>query len=206
MIILGADSIGKTKVAARAEARQVRGHLFDTAPKDVAEDLARHLLSLIKPHEGGEVIAGYWPVGSEIDPRSALRDLARRGHETALPVCRADQGGLLFRKWQAGEPLVAGLFGEMVPDESAPEVRPRILLVPLLAYDGEGYRLGQGGGHYDRAISQLRSSGGVLAVGLAFAGQLVDRVPRENHDQPLDMMVTETGIHLAGGRNQSSEQ
>ncbi|MEQ9607693.1 MAG: 5-formyltetrahydrofolate cyclo-ligase, partial [Kiloniellaceae bacterium] len=95
--------------------------------------------------------------------------------------------------WRPGEPLQPAGFGTREPPQSAPLVQPGLLLVPLLAFDAAGYRLGYGGGFYDRSLALLRRAGDILAVGLAFAAQQVPAVPREPTDQPLDLVVTERG-------------
>ncbi|HEX7008052.1 MAG TPA: 5-formyltetrahydrofolate cyclo-ligase, partial [Alphaproteobacteria bacterium] len=107
---------------------------------------------------------------------------------------------LVFRRWRPGQTFVAGSLGEPAPPPDAPEVKPELLLVPLLAFDRRGYRLGYGGGYFDRTIAMLRAApdmagvGGVLAVGLAYAAQEVPALPTEGHDQRLDWIVTETEI------------
>jgi 5-formyltetrahydrofolate cyclo-ligase len=99
---------------------------------------------------------------------------------------------LIFRAWHPGLALVAGGFKTEVPPHSSPELAPEILIVPLLAFDSEGYRLGYGGGFYDRTLEKLRKTGRrPLAVGVAFSAQHVARVPRDHYDQPLDWIVTE---------------
>ncbi|HUF44987.1 MAG TPA: 5-formyltetrahydrofolate cyclo-ligase, partial [Aestuariivirgaceae bacterium] len=110
-----------------------------------------------------------------------------------LPVVVARGQPLVFRAWAPGNPTVAGIWSIPVPLESAPELEPDVLIVPMLAFDGEGYRLGYGGGFYDRTLARLRAIKPVVAVGAAFAGQEVAQVPRGPHDEPLDWIVTEHG-------------
>ena len=139
------------------------------------------------------IIAGYHPFRDEADPLPLLRFLAASGWECALPVPVDPPDGLVFRAWRPGGALVTGRFGIPHPPETNPALRPDIVLVPLLAYDGAGRRLGYGAGYYDRALVNLRRTGPVLAVGIAYAGQRVAAVPTQAHDEPLDMVVTEEG-------------
>lgn len=141
----------------------------------------------------GMVVAGYWPMGDEIDPRPLMECLAGRGCPLVLPVVTARGRPLSFRRWDVGDLLEDGPHGTLHPLADAPELVPDILLVPLLAFDAGGYRLGYGGGYYDRTLAGLRAQGRVTAIGLAFAAQRVAAVPRDHHDQPLDLVLTENG-------------
>ena len=141
-------------------------------------------------------IAGYWPIRSEADTRPILVGLSERGIATALPVVAREGDGpgrLAFRAWTPWQPIVPGGFGTLIPLDSAGTVMPAALLVPLLAFDAHGYRLGYGKGYYDRAIASLIAQGPLLTIGIAYAGQQVDHVPREAHDQPLDAIMTQDG-------------
>jgi 5-formyltetrahydrofolate cyclo-ligase len=140
----------------------------------------------------GAPVSGYWPIGSEIDVRPLLERLARAGHPLGLPVVEGRGRPLLFRAWRPGEPLEPAGFGLAQPPADRPVVTPRVLLVPLLAFDRAGWRLGYGGGFYDRTLERLRAvEPATLAVGLAWAAQEVERVPLEPTDQRLDWIVTE---------------
>lgn len=148
------------------------------------------------------ILAAYWPMRSEADPRPLMVALKDRGIALALPtmVPRADGQGreILFRGWAPWDPIIPGGFGTLVPDQSAPVVKPDALIVPLLAFDSACYRLGYGKGHYDRAIATLRARGPLLTIGYAYAAQQVDDVPHEAHDQRLDAVATERGITIPG--------
>jgi 5-formyltetrahydrofolate cyclo-ligase len=139
----------------------------------------------------GIPVSAYWPLEEEFDPRPLFTELHRRGHPVGLPVVLGRGQPLLFRRWEPGMDLVRGPFRVMTPPEAAPKIVPRLLLVPLLAFDRTGYRLGYGGGFYDRTIAKLRAAGGALAVGVTFAALEVPEVPRDDTDQPLDWIVTE---------------
>jgi 5-formyltetrahydrofolate cyclo-ligase len=146
----------------------------------------------------GSTVSGFLPIGSEIDPRPALRRLRVMGMNICLPCVVAPDAPLVFRAWEEHDPLVEETFGTKAPAPSAPERDPDILMVPMLAFDGAGYRLGYGGGFYDRSLEALRARKRVTAVGVAFSGQRVDAVPRGPHDQPLDWIVTEGGAFRPG--------
>jgi len=139
----------------------------------------------------GSVVAGYWPIVTELDGRPLLARLDERGVICALPVVVSAGAPLQFRRWRPLDELEPGVLGTSHPSVTAPEVVPDVVLAPLLAFDGEGYRLGQGGGYYDRTLAALRSRGAVTAVGVGFAAQQVDAVPRSANDERLDWILTE---------------
>ena len=139
------------------------------------------------------VISGYAPIRSEIDPMPLMRALAAAGHRLCLPVIEAAGRPLAFRAWAAGAAMEQGPFGAAIPTDGA-WLEPQVLLVPLLAFDRRGFRLGYGGGFYDRTLECLRGRGAVMAVGLAYAAQEVARVPTEPTDQRLDAILTEAGL------------
>ena len=141
----------------------------------------------------GAVIAGFWPIRSEIDPRPAMARLAARGHPLALPTLTGDGVTMVFRRWAPGERLVPAAFGLSEPPATAAEVDPQVLLMPLAAFDDRGGRIGYGGGFYDRALERLERSHPVRRIGIAFSTQRVDRVPEEAHDRRLDLILTEDG-------------
>ncbi|MCA3260933.1 MAG: 5-formyltetrahydrofolate cyclo-ligase [Telmatospirillum sp.] len=137
------------------------------------------------------VVAAYAAFGGELDPLPLLEALAAKGVALALPVVEAKAAPLVFRAWEPGTPLVQHRFGMAEPPRDAPALVPDIVVAPLLAFDRQGYRLGYGGGYYDRTLAALRKRGRVLAVGIGFALQEMPNVPRAPHDVPLDWIVTE---------------
>jgi 5-formyltetrahydrofolate cyclo-ligase len=189
--VKGAD-IAARKAAARRAMTAARATAAAAAPA-AAEAVRDRFLDGVDLAPGARV-AGYWPMGDELDPRPLLLALAKRGHPVCLPVVARTAQPLVFRAWAPGDPLVAARFGTQVPAESATEVVPDLLLVPLLGFDRRGYRVGYGGGFYDRTLQALRAVGRVRAVGLAYAGQEAEAVPTEPVDQPLDALVTEREI------------
>ena len=180
--------IDEAKHAMRREATARRREA--TAPDDAGPLLIDNLLGAGAVPKGAPV-SGFWPIGSEIDMAPVLRALAARGHVVALPVVVGRERPLIFRAWCEGDAMADGPYGIREPLGSAPEIAPQVLLVPLLAFDRAGYRLGYGGGFYDRSLAMLREGGPVTAIGAAWTTQEVPAVPHNQHDQPLDWMLTE---------------
>jgi 5-formyltetrahydrofolate cyclo-ligase len=143
------------------------------------------------PVEAGTIVSGFSPLKSEIDPFPLMRTLADAGARLAMPVVAGRGKPLIMRAWTFGEPLVEGVWGIRVPRPEAAELAPDILLVPLLAFDRQGHRLGYGAGYYDMTITALRAAKAVVAVGIAFAAQEVDPVPTTPRDARLDLVLTE---------------
>ncbi|MSO72334.1 MAG: 5-formyltetrahydrofolate cyclo-ligase [Rhodospirillaceae bacterium] len=154
-----------------------------------AAALAQRIAEGIAPQENK--IAGYWPLGDEIDCRPALEALRARGAEVSLPVVARQGHVLLFRVWTPGDQLVSGPFGTVHPNPRAAMVTPNLLLLPLLAFDALGHRLGYGGGYYDRTVAALRKDRNIQAVGIAYDDQEVETVPTDDNDQPLDAIITD---------------
>lgn len=139
-------------------------------------------------------IAGYMPLGSECNIQYAMSCLHDLGHKMSLPVVKQKDRPLLFRRWLPGSVLQQGPYGVAYPPEQQPEVTPALLLVPLLAYDDAGYRIGYGGGYYDRTLAKLRrENAAVVAVGIAYSGQKIEAIPAEPLDEPLNAVITEKG-------------
>lgn len=130
----------------------------------------------------------------EIDTSPLAALLAARGQALCLPRQDGRERPLAFHRWRPGEPLAAGPFRVPEPSPEQPLVTPRVLVVPLLAFDRHGARLGYGAGYYDRTLAALRAPGPVQAIGLAFDTQEVDRVPVSAHDEPLDLVITPTRV------------
>ena len=184
------------KAAARRLARQRRAMAFaGRGPGD-----ADRLIAALQPH-AGRVLAGYMPMRTEADPLPAM---AAHDGPVCVPVVQGPGQALAFRAWHPETAMVPGAFGALVPAEGASRV-PEVLIVPLLAFDRRGYRLGYGGGFYDRTLSALRGGGrvgrGAIAIGFGFAAQEMDIVPTEATDQPLDLIVTERGVVHPLGRD-----
>ncbi len=179
------------KISLRRQARTHRAKLGPVLP-GFAAAIAAFAPKLVFGDEA--VIGGYAALAGEADPRLLLEALHRRGANLALPRVVTKDAPLSFHRWTPADALTAGAFGVPEPPASADSVNPNILLVPLLAYDGQGYRLGYGGGYYDRTLEILKSKGEVLAIGVAYANQEIPSVPHEAHDMRMDMILTECGL------------
>ena len=178
------------KAAARKLARAKRATLTNIeAPARLVEAmLAQHA-----PPKGA-IIAGYWPMGDEMDPRPLMLALASRGHALALPVTPPRGQPLAFHAWAPGAALRPGPMGTSEP-VAGEELRPDVVLVPLLAFDRAGQRLGYGGGYYDRTLAALP---GAKAIGIAYAGQEMPEVPAGPQDIRLSLIATEGGVIICG--------
>ncbi|RMF37931.1 MAG: 5-formyltetrahydrofolate cyclo-ligase [Alphaproteobacteria bacterium] len=182
----------QAKIAARRQAREQRAAAHAQAML-LGRWATAHLVELFRLRPECEVIAGYLPIRSEIDPVPAMTRLHREGRRICAPVVGDRDAPLSFRLWQPGCRLVEGAFGAPIPAEGE-TVRPDALIVPMLAFDDRRFRLGYGGGFYDRTIAMLRDTGGVLAVGFAYAAQRMAELPVEATDMALDAIVTEKGV------------
>lgn len=192
------DAMAQAKQSARVVARAMRAQCHERIGPAAAPAITTHLLSLlpaIAPRGNPLVIAGYWPKGDEVDVGPALSALGAAGHATALPVVTGRAWPLIFRLWRPGHPLVPGAFQVMEPMAEAPLAQPDIVLVPMLAFDDRGYRLGYGGGFYDRTLEVLRAEAPTVAVGIAYAGQRLESLPVDAYDERLDWIVTEAGVN-----------
>jgi len=177
----------------KAELRRAGQARRDALPaevrKAVAEAIAARPFPLaIAP---GMIVSGFMPLKSEINPLPLMRKLADVGARLALPVVAGRGMPLIMRAWSWGEPLVPGVWGIREPGPAAATVEPDIVLVPLLAFDRSGHRIGYGAGYYDLTIAQLRANKPVVAVGIAFAAQEIETVPRTAFDAQLDLVLTE---------------
>ncbi len=146
------------------------------------------------------LIAGYYPIQSEINPFPLMQAFADHGCDLCLPCLAPSETGfrMIFRRFSIGDSLILGPFDIRQPLDASPEVDPDVVLVPLLAFSRAGIRLGYGGGYYDRALERLRAVRPTHAVGIAFSGQEVADLPFEVHDQRLDGIFTELGLAGAG--------
>ena len=184
-------SPASAKTLLRAQMKAVRAQAKARAP-DAGHQAAGHLPQGLEGRFA--VVAGYQPFGSEIDPAPLLARLAGAGATIVMPVTAPPGSGLplSFHLWQPGAALNKSGFGVCEPDPSSPQRDPDLVIVPLLAFDVHGGRMGYGQGHYDRTLEALRARRPILAIGLAFEAQRVASIPLEDHDQPLDGILTET--------------
>ena len=144
--------------------------------------------------EPGAIVSGFSSLKSEINPVPLMRKLADQGAQLALPVVAGKGQPLIMRAWSFGEPLDSGVWGIREPKADAPEVAPDILIVPLLAFDRRGNRIGYGAGYYDITIAKLRAMKPTVAIGIAFAAQEIAEVPVTPRDARLDLVLTEREI------------
>ncbi len=184
--------LSEAKRTLRARCLRRRAELGAEDRLRASAALARTGLGFLDPMPGA-VVSGYWPIRDELDPRPLLEALAAAGHPLALPVVLEDDAPLGFRRWRPGDPTATDALGLRVPTESAPTLLPDIVLVPLLAVDAAGYRLGYGKGHFDRTLAALRAQRRIAAVGIGFDEQRIDAVPHEPHDERLDWVLTPSG-------------
>lgn len=187
------EALAATKRAARKAARQARDTAKIHAP-GAPRLIAARVLENLGPLKSIRCVAGYLPIGSELDPRPLLLALHGLGVPLAMPVVMAPDTPLVFRPWAPGTITTRSDFGVEEPQAGEP-ILPDLLLVPLLAFDSRCHRLGYGGGFYDRTLAVLRAAGPIRAIGLAYAAQEVPSVPSGSHDAELDVIVTERAVH-----------
>lgn len=184
-------TVADLKKAMRKEALASRADLAKAAP-DASRRRAEAFAGTV-PLPARAVVSTYVAIGDEADPSPLTEVLRGRGHPIALPRVAGKGKPLQFHLYEEGAKLVPGPFGLSQPAPDWPTVVPGVLIVPLLAFDAKGNRLGYGAGFYDRTLRELRARHEVLAVGYAFAGQEVAEVPQHEGDERLDMIVTEVG-------------
>ena len=185
-------SIEDAKAVLRREALARRDALPRELRAAAAEAIAARPFPLaIEP---GAVVSGFMPMKSEINPIPLMRKLADAGATLALPVVAGKGKPLIMRAWSLGEPLASGVWGIREPKPEAPEVFPDILIVPLLAFDRRGHRIGYGAGYFDMTIAALRARKPVVAAGIAFAAQEIAEVPTTPRDARLDLVLTEREV------------
>jgi 5-formyltetrahydrofolate cyclo-ligase len=190
-------NLSERKAALReaAEARRKAAHAAGGAG---TADAARDRFLAAGLHEGAGIASGYRSIRSELDPTPLMLALIDAGCRLCVPVIEGRGLPLRFREWTPAARMRAGPFGAQIPDEGD-WLEPELLIVPLLAFDAAGHRLGYGGGFYDRTLARLHGAGrAVRAVGFGYAAQQVDEVPADATDQLLDAIVTEAGVFRRG--------
>jgi 5-formyltetrahydrofolate cyclo-ligase len=182
-------SLASAKAAIRRQALARRNALPAGMRAQAAQRIAQRPFPRAFP--AGATVSGFMPLEGEIDPIPLMRKLAEGGAKLALPVVCGRGQPLVMRAFAFGDPLASGVWGIREPKPDAPEVFPDVLLVPLLAFDRSGHRIGYGAGYYDLTINSLRAQKRVLAVGIAFAAQEIAQVPATPRDARLDLVLTE---------------
>ena len=184
-----ADLIALAKADLRKNATARRDALSAPQRMAAAQTIAQRSLPI--GVSAKNIVSGYSPLKSEISPLPLMRVCADNGARLALPVIAGRGNPLTMRAWTFGEALTSGQWGIREPGPDAPELFPDILIVPLLAFDRAGYRLGYGAGYYDMTIARLRAMKPVVTLGIAYAAQEVPAVPNSAFDEKLDLVLTE---------------
>ena len=186
------DAVSDLKSIVRKDAMIRRDAIPAAERAQAAEAIAARGLPLaIKP---GAIVSGFMPLKTEINPLPLMRKLEVAGAQLALPAIAGRGKPLVMRAFAFGDELASGQWGIREPKADAPEVAPDILLVPLLAFDRTGHRIGYGAGYYDMTIAKFRSVKPVIAVGIAFAAQEIGQVPVTARDARLDLVLTERDV------------
>ncbi|TMJ03515.1 MAG: 5-formyltetrahydrofolate cyclo-ligase [Alphaproteobacteria bacterium] len=186
------DAISELKSVIRKDALMRRDALPAAERASAAETIAARAFPLaISP---GTVVSGFMPLKTEINPLPLMRRLTEAGAQLALPAIAGRGKPLIMRAFAIGDALASGQWGIREPNADAPEVAPDILLVPLLAFDRAGHRIGYGAGYYDMTIGKLRAMKPAIAVGIAFAAQEIGEVPVTPRDARLDLVLTEREV------------
>jgi 5-formyltetrahydrofolate cyclo-ligase len=186
------DSLANVKAAIRREAIARRDAIPAPVRAAAAQALAERPFPCALP--AGACVSGFMPLKSEISPLPLMRKLADAGAQLALPVVAGRGKPLIMRAFAFGDALVSGVWGIREPKPEAPEVFPDLLLVPLLAFDRQGSRIGYGAGYYDLTIAALRARKTIVAAGIGFAAQEQANVPTGPRDARLDLVLTEREV------------
>jgi 5-formyltetrahydrofolate cyclo-ligase len=187
-----ATDVEEAKAVLRREATARRDVLPVETRRAAAEAIATRAFPLTIAL--GTTVSGFMPLKSEINPLPLMQKLSAAGARLALPRIAGRGSTLSMRVWEFGAALNRGQWGIREPTADAPEVDPDVLLVPLLAFDRAGYRIGYGAGYYDITIKRLRGLKAVATVGIAFAAQEVPKVPTTPRDERLDLVLTEREV------------
>ena len=182
------------KKACRAKVIEKRDQLPLKTRQRLSAFAAREAEALSLLSGPKAVFSIYATMGSEIDPTPTCEQLLGRGHTVSLPVMIKLGQPLVFRQWKPGDPLEPKKWGIREPLPQAPKIEPDVLLLPMVAFDKDGWRLGYGGGFYDRTLARLRALKPIIAIGIAFDEQEVDAVPHAAYDERLDLVLTPTGL------------
>lgn len=185
-------SVDDRKKDLRRSAKAVRSAAFERHGATASDAVARHGIAFAGRRPPA-VVSGFLPIGHEIDPAPLMQRLLAEGYRLALPVMEGKGKPLVFRAWAPGEPLAETMWGIREPLPDTETLDPDIVLGPLLAFDAAGYRLGYGGGFYDRTLARLRALKPIVSIGIAFDEQQVDAVPHVDYDERLDWILTPSG-------------
>lgn len=189
------ETIEQAKAALRIRAHAARALLDQQERAEAAQLAAKHFFEgiVLRP---SDVVAAYWRIRDELDCQPILVRLMDSNQTVVLPVVLGPEAPLDLRVWEQGASLYEAGFGTLAPAELAPRAEPDVIIMPLLGFDSQGTRLGYGGGYYDRTLATMTKR--PRLVGLAFAAQELEHIPRDAHDVPLDTIVTEAGVRHFG--------
>jgi 5-formyltetrahydrofolate cyclo-ligase len=187
------------KQALRVAMRTLRAGIDANARAAAATAVAGTGLAFLAPLRRGTVVSAFAPLPDELRIWPLLRRLVRERFVLALPVMQGKRRPLIFRAWKAGDAMHRRVWGIAEPKPDKPVLEPDIVLAPLLAFDHSGWRLGYGGGYYDRTLGALRARKPIIAVGVAYDQQAVDAVPHLDYDQRLDWVLTPSGALRCAG-------
>jgi len=200
--VIATSDIFETKKALRVRMKAWRAGLSTANKAQAADALAGHGLGFLSPLAPGTVVSGFASLPDELHAWPLLRRLNREGYPLCLPVMQGKGEPLVFRAWAPGDTMDQAVWGITEPKPDKAELEPDVLLVPLLAFDAAGWRLGYGGGFYDRTLRRLRARKAIVAVGLAYDEQRIDAVPHLDYDERLDWVLTPSGpIRCVGEPN-----
>ena len=184
------DDIKNLKLMCRKAALLTR---FKAHKMSLDSKANAQLVTYLKAQKDNLIISAYMPIRTEISPLMAMDAMVRRGRIVCVPVVIADESPLEFHRWTPECEMIQGAFGAMIP-KNAEVLIPDLVITPLAAFDMNGYRLGYGGGYYDRSFAKIKKTKNVQAIGFAYSAQEVMLVPRENTDYQLNSIITEQGI------------
>ncbi|MGE0023309.1 MAG: 5-formyltetrahydrofolate cyclo-ligase [Hyphomicrobium sp.] len=187
--------LAKKEMRRTSKARRNAAHL--RLGSEAGHAIARHGIAFAG-RPAPAIVSGFLAIGEEIDPAPLMLRLLGEGYRLCLPVMEGKGLPLVFRAWAPGEPLAETMWGIREPLPEAAVLEPDIVLGPLLAFDAEGYRLGYGGGFYDRTLARLRALKPIVSIGIAFDEQKVDTVPHADYDERLDWVLTPSGPMKCG--------
>jgi 5-formyltetrahydrofolate cyclo-ligase len=192
------DDVLEQKRALRERMKAWRAALPAVEAMRDAEAVAAHGLEFLGPLAAGTIVSGFAPMPGEFRVWPLLRRLVGEGLHLALPVMQGKGNPLIFRAWAPGDPTDTAVWGIAEPKPDKPVLEPDVLIVPLLAFDTRGWRMGYGGGFYDRTLRGLRARKAIIAVGLGYDGQRIEAVPHCDHDERLDWVLTPSGALRCG--------
>lgn len=185
-------SIDDLKKDLRRRAKAARREAFERHGEAASEKIASYGIGFAN-RPPPAVVSGFLAIGEEIDPTPLMQRLLAEGYRLCLPVMEGKGKPLVFRAWAPGEPLAETMWGIREPLPEAETLDPDVVLGPLLAFDTAGYRLGYGGGFYDRTLARLRALKPIASIGIAYDEQRVDAVPHVDYDERLDWILTPSG-------------